>query len=186
VQLAIPVFLSQLLLLSCLLLRASQQPCAWASRQADRQVCASSSSYRSQMPSANARWYKVGDALVVLSQGDITSWSGDAIVNAGKPIFLHMPGENAWGMLLLLSKLASFNCLPLWAPSAVTAQGALACVEMRVGNANIQLQFLYTCGMRCLAANERMLGGGGVDGGKYSQETANASTRVRSGVCICK
>lgn len=34
------------------------------------------------MPSANARWYKVGDALVVLSQGDITSWSGDAIVNA--------------------------------------------------------------------------------------------------------
>lgn len=34
------------------------------------------------MPSANARWYKVGDALLVLSQGDITQWSGDAIVNA--------------------------------------------------------------------------------------------------------
>jgi hypothetical protein len=36
------------------------------------------------MPSANARWYKVGDALVVLSQGDITQWSGDALVNAGQ------------------------------------------------------------------------------------------------------
>jgi hypothetical protein len=35
------------------------------------------------MPSANARWYKVGDALLVLSQGDITAWSGDALVNAG-------------------------------------------------------------------------------------------------------
>eukprot|EP00775_Hariotina_reticulata_P009947 gene9947-10102_t len=34
------------------------------------------------MPSANARWYKVGDALLVLSQGDITTWSGDALVNA--------------------------------------------------------------------------------------------------------
>ncbi|WIA30970.1 hypothetical protein OEZ86_001018 [Tetradesmus obliquus] len=34
------------------------------------------------MPSANARWYKVGDALLVLSQGDITQWSGDALVNA--------------------------------------------------------------------------------------------------------
>jgi hypothetical protein len=36
------------------------------------------------MPSANARWYKVGDALLVLSQGDITQWSGDALVNAGE------------------------------------------------------------------------------------------------------
>jgi hypothetical protein len=36
------------------------------------------------MPSANARWYKVGDALLVLSQGDITAWSGDALVNAGE------------------------------------------------------------------------------------------------------
>lgn len=36
------------------------------------------------MPSANARWYKVGDALVVLSQGDIAQWSGDALVNAGQ------------------------------------------------------------------------------------------------------
>lgn len=35
------------------------------------------------MPSANARWYKIGDALLVLSQGDITQWSGDALVNAG-------------------------------------------------------------------------------------------------------
>jgi hypothetical protein len=35
------------------------------------------------MPSANALWYKVGDALLVLSMGDITAWSGDAIVNAG-------------------------------------------------------------------------------------------------------
>lgn len=35
------------------------------------------------MPSANARWYKVGDALLVLSEGDITQWSGDAVVNAG-------------------------------------------------------------------------------------------------------
>eukprot|EP00882_Tetradesmus_deserticola_P014386 GHRQ01015298.1.p1 GENE.GHRQ01015298.1~~GHRQ01015298.1.p1 ORF type:complete len:249 (+),score=98.63 GHRQ01015298.1:310-1056(+) len=34
------------------------------------------------MPSANARWYKVGEALLVLSQGDITQWSGDALVNA--------------------------------------------------------------------------------------------------------
>jgi hypothetical protein len=38
----------------------------------------------SSMPSANARWYKVGDALLVLSQGDITQWSGDALVNAGE------------------------------------------------------------------------------------------------------
>lgn len=36
------------------------------------------------MPSANARWYKVGDALLVLSEGDITQWSGDALVNAGR------------------------------------------------------------------------------------------------------
>ena len=37
------------------------------------------------MPSANALWFKVptGDALLVLSMGDITAWSGDAIVNAG-------------------------------------------------------------------------------------------------------
>jgi O-acetyl-ADP-ribose deacetylase (regulator of RNase III) len=35
------------------------------------------------MPSANARWYRLGDsAMVVLSVGDITQWSGDAIVNA--------------------------------------------------------------------------------------------------------
>eukprot|EP00878_Enallax_costatus_P009036 GHUV01009448.1.p1 GENE.GHUV01009448.1~~GHUV01009448.1.p1 ORF type:complete len:309 (+),score=83.54 GHUV01009448.1:300-1226(+) len=34
------------------------------------------------MPSANARWYKIGDALLVVSQGDITQWSGDALVNA--------------------------------------------------------------------------------------------------------
>jgi len=34
------------------------------------------------MPSANAHWYKLGEALLVLSQGDITTWSGDALVNA--------------------------------------------------------------------------------------------------------
>jgi O-acetyl-ADP-ribose deacetylase (regulator of RNase III) len=35
------------------------------------------------MPSANARWYRLGDsAMLVLSVGDITQWSGDAIVNA--------------------------------------------------------------------------------------------------------
>eukprot|EP00879_Flechtneria_rotunda_P006495 GHRR01006825.1.p1 GENE.GHRR01006825.1~~GHRR01006825.1.p1 ORF type:complete len:308 (+),score=118.70 GHRR01006825.1:274-1197(+) len=34
------------------------------------------------MPSANARWYRLGEALLVLSQGDITTWSGDALVNA--------------------------------------------------------------------------------------------------------
>lgn len=40
------------------------------------------SSSAARMPSANARWYKIGDALLVLSEGDITQWSGDAIVNA--------------------------------------------------------------------------------------------------------
>ena len=70
-----------LLVLLCVLpLRAAQKPILWSSRTADQKVCASS---RSEMPSANARWYKVGDALLVLSEGDITAWSGDAVVNAG-------------------------------------------------------------------------------------------------------
>jgi O-acetyl-ADP-ribose deacetylase (regulator of RNase III) len=38
---------------------------------------------KTTMPSANARWYRLGDsAMLVLSVGDITQWSGDAIVNA--------------------------------------------------------------------------------------------------------
>jgi hypothetical protein len=37
------------------------------------------------MPSANAKWYRLpNDGLLVLSEGDITTWSGDAIVNAGE------------------------------------------------------------------------------------------------------
>lgn len=43
------------------------------------------------MPSANARWYKIGEALLVLSQGDITQWSGDALVNAGWQAVDHTP-----------------------------------------------------------------------------------------------
>ena len=36
------------------------------------------------MPSANAKWYRMpNEGLLVLSEGDITTWSGDAIVNAG-------------------------------------------------------------------------------------------------------
>jgi hypothetical protein len=36
------------------------------------------------MPSANAKWYRLpNEGLLVLSEGDITSWSGDAVVNAG-------------------------------------------------------------------------------------------------------
>lgn len=35
------------------------------------------------MPSANARWYRLpNEGLLVLSEGDISAWSGDAIVNA--------------------------------------------------------------------------------------------------------
>lgn len=35
------------------------------------------------MPSASARWYRLpNEGLLVLSEGDLASWSGDAIVNA--------------------------------------------------------------------------------------------------------
>lgn len=38
---------------------------------------------RGRMPSANAKWYKLpNEGLLVLSEGDITVWSGDAMVNA--------------------------------------------------------------------------------------------------------
>lgn len=35
------------------------------------------------MPSANAKWYRLpNEGLLVLSEGDLTVWSGDAVVNA--------------------------------------------------------------------------------------------------------
>jgi hypothetical protein len=38
------------------------------------------------MPSANAKWYRLpNEGLLVLSEGDLTVWSGDAVVNAGAP-----------------------------------------------------------------------------------------------------
>ncbi|GBF98924.1 appr-1-p processing enzyme family [Raphidocelis subcapitata] len=44
---------------------------------------ASGSGRAPAMPSANAKWYRLpNEGLLVLSEGDITSWSGDAIVNA--------------------------------------------------------------------------------------------------------
>jgi hypothetical protein len=80
-----------LVLLSFLALRLVHHPHAWGSKAPGQQLCYSTSSSRRQMPSANARWYKVGDALLVLSQGDITQWSGDAIVNAGMSSNLSVP-----------------------------------------------------------------------------------------------
>lgn len=59
---------------------------ATGARGAARQAAAAAlgRSGRSAMPSANAKWYRMpNEGLLVLSEGDITQWSGDAIVNAG-------------------------------------------------------------------------------------------------------
>lgn len=113
------------------------------------------------MPSANARWYKIGDALLVLSQGDITQWSGDAIVNAGDwggdvkaPSWFSVSrGVNAGRLCLQL--------VPDWTPPPRASPGLTTAV--------CSGPVLSHCVVLCLcllAANERMLGGGGVDGGE--------------------
>ncbi|KAF8068244.1 macro domain-containing protein [Scenedesmus sp. PABB004] len=59
------------------------RPSSWASPS--RTATATAAPGRgpgARMPSSNARWYKHGEALIVLSQGDIAAWSGDALVNA--------------------------------------------------------------------------------------------------------
>lgn len=58
------------------------------------------------MPSASAVWYKLSnEGLLVLSEGDITQWSGDAIVNAGT-----WPTSMSIGQDMLLPAHAA--CLP--------------------------------------------------------------------------
>jgi O-acetyl-ADP-ribose deacetylase (regulator of RNase III) len=105
------------------------------------------------MPSANAKWYRLpNDGLLVLSEGDITSWSGDAIVNAGGRAAAGGPagrraaaggraGGRGRGAARAPGPHLQGRCAVTGPPRADVLIGALP------------------------AANERMLGGGGVDGG---------------------
>lgn len=61
---------------------------------------------RSTMPSTNARWFRVDESMLVLSMGDLTTWSGDALVNAGGA-----PGKGDRVICLSCPRSFSAGCL---------------------------------------------------------------------------
>ena len=147
-------------------LKLTRPVSALAAHKVVRRMCAAHSSAGGQ------RFALPNNTHLVMQQGDITKWSGDAIVNAGIPTSLllscsvrarHMRCCVQTACACMLDKTERYSSALDWKPHAQCLNDQ-SWVPPKV-NCAPDAPLTCVCA-HCCAANERMLGGGGVDGGE--------------------